>query len=154
MMQGTIVSIQIAPDAGAPVVTVQDVRAVSGKGLEGDRYFTMNTSDETKHKPDEEVTLVDAEHVEVFSRDYDVAITTCDTRRNIVTRGIELNDLVGKDFLIGDVRFRGHRLCEPCAYLAEITTPKILEGLVHKGGLRAQILSDGVIHVGDTIMEA
>jgi MOSC domain-containing protein YiiM len=72
-------------------------------------------------------------------------------RRNIVTDGVSLNDLVGKEFYVGEVRIRGIRLCEPCSYLAKISFPEILKGLVHKGGLRAQILSEGLIRVGDTI---
>ena len=80
-----------------------------------------------------------------------MAFTAADARRNVVTLGVRLNDLVGQEFCVGAVRIRGLRLCEPCSYLAKRSVPEVLKGLVHKGGLRAQILSEGVIGVGDRI---
>jgi MOSC domain-containing protein YiiM len=129
------------------------VRAVPGKGLEGDRYFQgVGTFSPATPKPDYELTFIEQENVEAFVAETGLAFTAADTRRNVVTLGIRLNDLVGQEFRIGAVRIRGIRLCEPCSYLAKRSFPDVLKGLVHKGGLRAQILSEGNIGVGDKII--
>jgi MOSC domain-containing protein YiiM len=80
------------------------------------------------------------------------AFTAAHARRNVVTEGVDLNALVGREFAVGAVRFRGMRLCEPCTHLAKISFPETLKGLIHKGGLRAQIVSEGVIRVGDAVV--
>ncbi len=132
----------------------QEVLAVPGRGLVGDRYFSGDgTFSPHPQKPDYEITFIEREKIEAFARDSGLAFTAALARRNIVTEGVDLNELAGKEFLVGEVRIRGIRLCEPCNYLAKITFPEILKGLVNKGGLRAQILSEGVIHVGDCIKE-
>ncbi len=130
-----------------------EVRAVPGRGLEGDRYFsgTGTFSPQPDQKPDFELTLIEQEHVAAFARESGLPFTACDARRNLVTTGVDLNALAGEEFMIGPVRVRGVRLCEPCNYLAKIAFPETLRGLVHKGGLRAQILSPGIIRCGDPI---
>ena len=132
----------------------QEVRAIPGKGLVGDRYFSGNgTFSPHPQKPDYEITFIESEKIEAFARDTGLAFTSAHARRNIVTEGVDLNALAGKEFLVGDVRIRGIRLCEPCNHLAKASFPETLKGLVNKGGLRAQILSEGVIHIGDCIRE-
>jgi len=129
-----------------------EVRAVPGQGLEGDRYFSgTGTFSPPRQSPDFEITFIERENVEAFARESNLPFTAIHARRNIVTEGVSLNDLAGKEFYVGEVRIRGLRLCEPCTYLAKISFPETLKGLVHKGGLRAQILSEGVIRVGDAI---
>lgn len=152
MFEGKVISINIASSAEAPMQTVDEVRAVPGKGLEGDRYFFRQG---TFHKPqpDRELTLIEAEAIEAMKRELNVDYGLSDSRRNIVTRDVPLNHLVGKEFMIGDVRVRGLRLCEPCSHLQKLSHEKVLPGLVHRGGLRAQILSEGTIRVGVTIKE-
>ena len=131
---------------------VAEVRAVPGRGLEGDRYYEgRGTFSPQPQKPDFELTLVEEERIEAFAREFDLDFTAAHARRNVVTRGVDLNALVGREFRIGGVRVRGVRLCEPCNYLAKTTHPETLRGLVHKGGLRAQILSAGTIKTGDAI---
>ena len=128
------------------------VRAVPGKGLEGDRYFHgVGTFSPQPQKPDFELTFVELENVETFAAESRLAFTAADARRNVVTKGIRLNELVGQEFQVGEVRIRGVRLCEPCSHLAKTSFPEVLKGLVHKGGLRAQILSAGEIRVGDKV---
>ena len=130
-------------------------RAVPGRGLEGDRYFLgRGTFSPTPQKPDFELTLIEQECVETFARERGLKFTALDARRNIVTKGIALNALAGREFLIGTVRIKGLRLCEPCNYLAKKTHPEVLRGLLHQGGLRAQIITEGIISVGDPIVEA
>jgi MOSC domain-containing protein YiiM len=148
---GRVVSIHVAPGRGSPTTSVAEVRAVPGKGLVGDRHFGRAESDPSAPRPDREITLVEAETIEALVRDYGVRLEPGDARRNIVTRGVALNHLVDRQFTVGEVTLLGLRLCEPCAHLAELTHEKVLRGLVHRGGLRAQILTEGVIRVGDEV---
>ncbi len=129
-----------------------EARAVPGKGLEGDRYFSgTGTFSPKRQNPDFEITFIEQENIEAFARESNLPFTSMHARRNIVTEGVRLNDLAGREFYVGEVRIRGIRLCEPCDYLAKISFPEALKGLVHKGGLRAQVLSEGLIRVGDII---
>jgi MOSC domain-containing protein YiiM len=149
-----IVEILIASAPNAPASSVQSVRAIPGCGLEGDRYANgTGTFSCHSQRPDGELTLIQQEHVEVFAASSGLAFTARDARRNLVTVGVDLNALIGKEFSVGAVLIRGIRLCEPCNYLAKQTSPDVLRGLVHKGGLRAQILSAGEIRVGDALFE-
>jgi MOSC domain-containing protein YiiM len=150
--RGTVVEILIAAVARSSMVRRSEVRAVPGKGLEGDRYSAgIGTFSPTLQKPDFELTLVEQENLEAFAAQTGLPFTALDARRNVVTCGVRLNDLVGREFYIGEVRILGMRLCEPCNHLAKTSFSEVLQGLVHKGGLRAQILSEGNIHVGDVI---
>lgn len=130
----------------------ESAHAVPGRGLKGDRYYNgKGTFSPPLQGPDYELTLIEQEKIEGFARESGVPFTSIQARRNIVTSGIDLNGLVGREFLIGAVRAKGIRLCEPCNYLAKKSFPQVLRGLVRKGGLRAQILTEGVIYVGDAI---
>ncbi len=160
MWQGHVVSIHIAPEASAKMETVTEVRAVPGRGLEGDRYFkgTGFYSPRPSHGG-REVTLIEIESVEaldsgVLSSKGDrlgIKLSAADTRRNIATSGVPLNHLVDKEFWVGPVLMRGRRLCEPCKHLGELTQPSVTGGLIHRGGLRAQILTEGEIRPGDIV---
>src|SRR5436853_6083261 len=153
MFEGIIISINIAPEAEAPMQSVNEVRAVPGQGLEGDRYFDHKGTF-SKPQPDRELTLIEAEAIEALRSEFQVEYDLSASRRNLVTRGVPLNHLVGKEFWIGEVKARGLRLCEPCAHLQRLSHPKVLPGLVHRGGLRAQILTEGTICVGMKVSEA
>src|ERR1700674_2175894 len=153
MFEGTVVSINIAPEAEAPMQSVSEVRAVPGRGLEGDRYFD-NKGTFSKPKPDRDLTLIEAEAIEAMKHELDVDYGLSDSRRNVVTRGVPLNHLVGHEFWLGEVKARGLRLCEPCGHLQKLSHEKVLPGLVHRGGLRAQVLSEGTIRVGETVRES
>ncbi|MFN4218846.1 MAG: MOSC domain-containing protein [Candidatus Bipolaricaulia bacterium] len=154
MGNGRVVSIHITEQATGTMKSVAAVRAVAGRGLEGDRYFLGTGTKSSKPGPDREVTLIEIEAIEALERDYGVKLSPGDARRNIVTRGVALNHLVGKEFRVGEAVLRGIRLCEPCQHLVQLTgQEKVLPGLVHRGGLRAQIVRDGIIRVGDTLEE-
>jgi MOSC domain-containing protein YiiM len=147
-----VAEILIAPSPASAMVSVSNARAVPGRGLEGDRYFVgVGTFSPQPQKPDFELTLIEQENVSAFAHESGLRFSPAHARRNVVTRGVRLNDMVGREFFIGAVRVRGLRLCEPCSHLAKFTFPAALSGLVHKGGLRAQILSEGDIRVGDQI---
>ena len=150
MANGTVESIYIASVATGPPQTVTEAVAIPGSGLEGDRY-ALKLGTFYKPEPDYELTLIEAEAVEALRRDYQVELSVGDARRNIVTRDVPLNHLVGKEFAIGKVCIRGIRLCEPCHHLQKLTGKPVVNGLRHRGGLRAQILTQGTIGVGDAI---
>jgi MOSC domain-containing protein YiiM len=152
MSKGSVDSIYVAAAAKEPMRSVSEAHAVPGRGLEGDRYFNWEGTF-WKPQPDYELTLIEIEAIEDFKRDFGVELEAGDGRRNVVTRGVSLNDLVGREFQVGSVRLRGIRLCEPCSHLARLSHRAVLRGLVHRGGLRAQILTDGKIRVGDVVEE-
>jgi len=148
---GEVVSIHIAPKGEDPMRSVKIVRATPGKGLEGDRYFNASGTYSDRPGPAREITLIESEAIEAMARDNELAISPGDARRNVVTRGVALNHLVGREFVVGGVWLRGIRLCEPCSHLEGLTRRGVLAGLIHRGGLRAQILRGGEIRVGDAI---
>ncbi|MFY9908116.1 MAG: MOSC domain-containing protein [Terriglobales bacterium] len=150
MQNGTVESIYIARDAQKPMESVAQVAAIPGQGLDGDRY-ALKLGTFYKPLPDRELTLIEAEAIEAIGRDYQIDLPAGDARRNIVTRNLPLNHLAGREFTIGDVRIRSLRLCEPCDHLQKLTGKPVIKALLHRGGLRAQILTPGTIHVGDTI---
>lgn len=142
---GRVEAVALATHAEDPVVLVDEAAAVAGRGLEGDRYFVGRGTFSNKHARGHDLTLVEAEVLE------ELGLTAEAARRNVVTRGIDLNALVGRHFTIGKVECLGQRLCEPCAHLERLASPGLLRPLVHKGGLRADVLSDGTVTVGDPV---
>lgn len=148
---GKVVSIQITPEASAALTPVEQVNAVAGQGLEGDRYFFKTGTYSKKHEPSREATFIEAEALEALGRDYRLELSGVESRRNITTRGIALNHLVGRTFRAGSAVFKGLRLCEPCGHLEQLTGRLVRPGLVHRGGLRTQILETGLVRVGDFI---
>ncbi len=152
MENGIVESIYITGAAAAPTMPIHAAHAIPGIGLDGDRY-ALKRGTFYEPLPDRELTLIEAEAIEAFRGEYGVEFALGEARRNIVTRGVALNELVGKDFTIGNVRIRGIRLCEPCDFLQKLTGKPVLKGLLHKGGLRAQILTEGTIQVGAQVKE-
>lgn len=150
MSTGTVELIYIAPRATEPTHSVNEVLAIPGVGLEGDRY-ALKQGTFFKPEPDFELTLIEAEAIEALKRDYNVELAPGESRRNLITRGVALNHLVGRDFQIGAVKAHGIRLCEPCSHLQRLTGKQVIKGLLHRGGLRAQILTQGSIRVGDAV---
>lgn len=154
MPNGELVSIHIASQGGEAMQTVQDVRAVAGKGLQGDRYFLQSGTYSQKSGPDRQVTLMESEVVDALKRDYDIHLSFGESRRNLITRGVALSHLVGKTFQVGDVRLRGLRINEPCQYFEKLLNrPGIEKALLHRSGLNAEVLTDGTIQVGDIVSE-
>jgi hypothetical protein len=177
-MEGIIESILISGSAGGEVVSQSSVKLEIGRGIVGDRYYLSKGTYSKKLEKtydfeitlieredlskgtyskklektyDFEITLIEREEIDVFNQATGLNYDAAAFRRNLVTRGIRLNDLVGKEFSIGDVKFRGVRLCEPCAYLSDLLGPKFMSLMMHKAGLRAQILVNGSIEASDSI---
>ena len=149
MADGTVVLISIAPAGGGATASTDQVRAVAGRGLEGDRYFNNAGTFSNSPGAGRAVTLIESEAIDAVARDCGCELDYKDTRRNIVTRGVALNDLIDREFRVGGVRLRGVRLCEPCK--VSFPDANVKEALVSRGGLRADILTDGEIRVGDSI---
>ncbi len=151
---GRVEAIFIAPEAEAPRVRVDSAVVRADRGLEGDRYFEKRGTFSNVHARGYDLTLIEAEVLDTLELPMG-QLAPEEARRNVLTRGIDLNALVGKPFTIGDVQCLGQRLCEPCAHLERLTAkagkPGTLRALIHKGGLRADVLNDGEIRVGDDI---
>jgi MOSC domain-containing protein YiiM len=150
---GVLAAIYIGSERLEPMVAVPEIRAIAGAGLEGDRYCRERGTF-SKKLPTNQVTLIEAEALEAAARDYGFEIVAEESRRNLLTCGMALNHLVGREFRVGEVQLRGLKLCEPCTHLQELTGKEVLKALRHRGGLRAEILSGGVMKVGDRIAEA
>jgi len=146
---GTVEAVMISPEATAPLRKVAEARAVPGRGLEGDRYWDGRGTFAGRRGFD--LTLIEAEALEALAADGNVELAWEEARRNLVTRGIDLNSLVGRSFRVGEVECVGRRLAEPCAHLERLSRPGVIRGLVHRAGLRADILTDGVIRPGDAV---
>jgi MOSC domain-containing protein YiiM len=140
---GLVEALVLAPAAEAPVMFVDEAVAIAGHGLHGDRYADGNGTFGSG-RPGSALTLVDAAVLDSFDREID-------HRRNVVVRGTDLNALVGREFTLGRARCRGRRLCEPCAHLDRLNDGGVLRPLVHRAGLRADILEGGTIRVGDRL---
>jgi MOSC domain len=143
---GAVETIAVAPSAGEPAQLLASARALTGQGLEGDRHV-IGAGTFPSGTPGSALTLIEAEVCESF----DPPLEPSQHRRNVVTRGIDLNALVGHEFMVGEVRCRGMRLCEPCTVVQRHAGRPVLRALVHRGGLRADILDEGTIRVGDPV---
>jgi MOSC domain-containing protein YiiM len=148
---GAVVSIHIAPAGRAPVVSLGEIQALAGKGLEGDRYYLRTGTYSKTPGTGREVTLIEIEAIDSLRREYGIDIDAAKARRNIVTRGVALNHLIDREFAVGEVVLRGARLCDPCAHLEKLTVKGVMRGLIHRGGLRADVVRGGTIRVGDII---
>jgi MOSC domain-containing protein YiiM len=136
-----------------PMESAQEANAIAGQGLEGDRYAIGTGQWSTTPGVGREITLIELETIEALEREKGISISPGAARRNVVTQGVPLNHLVGREFQVGAVRLRGTRLCEPCSYLESLTHQGVLAGLIHRGGLRADIVRGGTIRVKDRITE-
>ncbi|SBS32969.1 MOSC domain protein [Marinomonas spartinae] len=143
-----IKSIFVAKKSKMPQIGIEAVKVDAGKGIVGDRSYGK------RQEAGQNITFVESEEIEAFNTNFDQQIGQSATRRNIVTEGIRLNNLVGKEFMIGDVRFYGVELCEPCAYLGQLlandslSAPQVVKAWLHRGGLRADVLSTGILKTG------
>lgn len=150
--QGRVEYIHVAKESEATPRAVTEVRAIEGRGLEGDRYADRRGTYTETPGTGRHVTIIEAEQIEALERETDIRLAPGESRRNITTRGIGLNDLVDRELRVGEVVLRGMRLCEPCAHLQRLVGKEgVLEGLIHRAGLRCDIVTGGTIRVGDTI---
>ncbi len=148
-MAGVVERIAISPVESQLPESVDSVEVLAGQGPVGDRYFV----DAPAERPGEDLTLIEAEALEAFTAETGIALTHDESRRNVLTRGIGLNDLVGKRFAVGGVECVGVELCEPCSHLQGLTRDGVLRGMVHRAGLRCDVLTSGTIATGDPVAE-
>ncbi|MGN6167962.1 MAG: MOSC domain-containing protein [Solirubrobacteraceae bacterium] len=148
---GRVVSLHVASEAAEPMIELPAVMAVAGRGIEGDRYFLHTGFYSHKPGPDRELTLIELETIHALRHENGIGLEPGEARRNVITEGVALNHLIERQFSVGDVIARGIRLCEPCTHLVEVTGRRVLGPLVHRGGLRAQILKGGRIRVDDIV---
>jgi MOSC domain-containing protein YiiM len=147
MTIGRVEAIVTGPRIGEPLQPVPSVRVKAGHGIEGDRKWSADVNADAGR----DLTLIEAEALEALARDTGIVLEQHEARRQVVTRGIPLNGLVGRRFRVGELDCIGIELCEPCSHLASLTQPGVLRGLVHRGGLNAAVLTDGEISVGDEV---
>ena len=148
---GTVEGLFRAAQAAAPMESLERATVVAGIGVEGDRYSLGSGRFSAPGRAGQDLTLIEAEAVEALLGEHGIELAPGDARRNVVTRGIDLNALVGRHFRIGDVPCYGQRLAEPCSWQQQLTPPGTLRGLVHRGGLRADVLASGTIALGDRV---
>ncbi len=152
MWQGEVVSVHVAPAAGAPMKTLDIACALPGRGLEGDRYAEEVGTYSKRLGAQRQVTLIEAEVLERIRADHGIDLAPGSCRRNIVTRGVPLGHLVGKRFRVGEATLRGVRLNEPCMYFENLVGLKgVMEALLHRSGLNAEVLEGGAIRPGDAV---
>ena len=142
--EGSVEAIFISAEHGELPQPVESVLAVAGKGLVGNRYFDEG-------RPEKELTLIEAEALEALEAEHGIRVDGAASRRNVLTRGVRLNDLVGQRFRVGELECRGIELCEPCVTLEAMTEPGVIKGLVHRGGLNAEIVVGGELRPGDAV---
>jgi MOSC domain-containing protein len=153
MGSGQVQEIYVVSTAGAAPRPVEAVDAIAGRGLEGDRYYEGGGTFFEERKPGQDLTLIEAEAIEGLASEDGIVLGPGESRRNVVTRGIGLNDLVGRRFAVGEVECVGRRLCDPCSHLQKLTKPGVLKGLANRGGLRADIVRGGRLTVGDSVRD-
>ncbi len=149
---GKVVSLFIVDRRAEPMEKVEQLSALAGQGIEGDRYLLGTGTYSKKPEPGRQITLIRSEILESLKDKSDITVRPEESRRNILTEGIEINELVGTEFYVGTVRLRAHRLTEPCKYLENLLEqPGLYEDLWGNGGVSCEILTDGIIKEGDII---
>ena len=149
---GSVLALFIVDRMAAPMKKVEQLYALAGRGIEGDRYFLGTGTYSKKPEPGRQVTLIKSEVLESLRDKFGIIVKPEESRRNILTRGIEINDLIGAAFFVGTVRLRAHRITQPCLYLEKLLDqPGLYKELWDNGGISCEILSDGVIKEGDII---
>jgi MOSC domain-containing protein YiiM len=146
-MAGRVLEINISAQESVLPAPVDSVEVLPGQGPRGDRYFL----EEPGERNGKDLTLIAAEALEALREEAGIELSAAESRRNVLTRGIDLNELVGKRFKVGEVECLGRLLNEPCTHLESLTQPGVLRGLVHRGGLRADVLRGGRIRIGDPV---
>ena len=151
MFRGTLVAIFTAPASGEPMIDLPRIVATVACGLAGDRYATNIARHDRGYTKIRHVTLIEEETVAALKRDHEIDVRPILLRRNLLTRGVPLAHLIGRRFRIGEVVLKGTELAEPCQYLADLIGKPVRKPLVHRGGIRAEIMEGGELHAGDEI---
>lgn len=148
---GSVIGLYIAEQGGAPMQTLDTAELIPGVGIAGDRYATGKGHYSPVPAPDRQITLIEVETLEALARDYDLVLSAAECRRNVCTRGVPLNHLVGREFYLGDALLYGARLNVPCKYLEKVTGKKVFEALKHRSGLNCEIRRGARVKIGDRL---
>jgi len=149
--QGELLHINVAQHASAPMRELSEARLIASVGVEGDRYATRLGTYSNKHHIDRQVTLIEVETLEAIARDRNIDLAPHEHRRNLTTRGVPLNHLVGQYFRIGNCVLYGGRLNVPCLYLENLIAKKVFKPLINRSGLNCRIVVGGIVRVGARI---
>jgi len=142
-----VFEIAISENRKGKMLGIPTVKVVAKKGIVGDRHFVENNNEKCQ------ITLIESENINYYNQKFKTSIAYIDFRRNIITSGIKLNELLGKEFFVGEVKVKAHDLCRPCKYLQKnLKQENIIKEFLEKGGLRCEILNNGKISVGDKII--
>ncbi len=149
---GRVVAVFMVDRRAAPMQEVTQLNALAGRGIEGDRYFLGTGTYSKKPEPGRQVTLISSEVLASLRDEFDIIVKPEESRRNVLTQGVAINELIGTEFLVGPVRLRAHRITQPCLYLEKmLDQPGLYQRLWDNGGISCEILSDGIIKPGDSI---
>ncbi len=151
--EGRLEHIHVSPAGSQPMRPLGEARLVAGQGIEGDRYM-LGTGTYSPRPDIREATLIEIETLEALRRDHDIDLLPHEHRRNLTTRGVPLNHLVGKRFRLGECMLEGGRLNVPCQYLEDLVQKKVFKHLMHRSGLNCRIVAGGIVRVGDTLRPA
>ena len=149
--RGELLHIHITVSAGQPMQGLREAKLVAGYGIEGDRYATRTGKYSDKHHIDRQATLLEAEVLEALARDHGIELAPGEHRRNLTTRGVPVNHLVGRYFRVGECVLFGGRLNVPCRYLEEVTGKKVFKPLLNRSGLNCRVVVGGTVRPGDAI---
>ena len=142
----SVVNICIASESGKKMEEINSIKVIANKGIVNDRYFKEDNDKNIQ------ITLIESENVDYYNKISGTNLIPTDFRRNVITKGISLNKLIGKEILLGEVRMKVHDLCEPCRYLQELLGEKnLVKKLLNRGGLRCELLTNGNININDLI---
>ncbi|OGA67693.1 MAG: molybdenum cofactor biosysynthesis protein [Betaproteobacteria bacterium RIFCSPLOWO2_12_FULL_65_14] len=151
---GHLTHIHIAEQASAPMQPLESAKLIAGVGIEGDRYATGRGYYSNTPRADRQVTLIEVETLEALARDHGIELLPSETRRNLTTRDVPLNHLVGRRFRVGAVLLLGARLNVPCKYLEQVTGKLVYAPLTNRSGLNCEIIEGGIVRIGDALRPA
>ena len=149
---GTVVALFTTDRMSAPMKKMEQLNALAGRGIEGDRYLLGTGTYSKKPEAGRQVTLIKSEILDWLKEEFDITVRPEECRRNVITRDVEINELIGTEFFVGEVRLKAHRITQPCLYLENhLGQPGLYKALWDNGGISCEIMSDGVIREGDVI---
>ena len=152
---GSVVGLYTVDRMAAPMKRMEQLNALAGLGIEGDRYFLGTGTYSKKPEPGRQITLIESEVLEWLKDEFEITVKPEESRRNVLTRGIGINDLIATEFFVGPVLLWAHRITQPCPYLEKLLDrPGLYQALWDKGGISCEILSDGIIKEGNLITSA
>jgi len=152
---GSVVALYTVDHGSAPMTKVQQIKAMAGRGIEGDRYFLGTGTYSKKPEAGRQITLIKSEVLQWLNNEFQISVKPEESRRNVLTRDVEINELVGTEFFVGLVLLKAHRITQPCRYLEKLLgRPGLYKALWDNGGISCEILSDGIIKQGDLIKPA